>query len=163
MKKRLSGIFLIVALVIVIFLGLLAYLNQLPRPNQPPPASPPQIQTPMQTQIPQTQTPVVLQMYTYPKFYPEELAFDMSRIESISETKDANGNNLVTVQFTSTNPLTGFSSLVKQILELKKWTITQGKTEDTPQVVVATRGSETVTVDMSQSGSGTVVKINYRQ
>lgn len=145
MEKNKSIITSVVVLVVVIIFGVWIYS-----------------QKPL-SKTEQVATPDKVTDYTYPNYYPQELAFDFSRIEKISESKDENGKNMVVVEYTSINPIKSFVIMARQILEMKKWTITEGGTGDKPSVIVATRGTETVTVNLTENSKSTLVKVYYQQ
>ena len=85
----------------------------------------------------------------YPDTFPKELVFDMSPIDSIETGTSASGKSQVTAKYISPNPIGDFARAAKQMLELKKWTITAGKDDPLPKEIVATRGTEKVTVSLS--------------
>lgn len=84
----------------------------------------------------------------YPETFPKELVFDMSPIDSIETNTSVAGKTQITVKYVSVNPIGDFARAAKQMLELKKWTITTGKDNPLPKEIVATRGTEKVTVSL---------------
>ena len=114
-------------------------------------------QAKVQDLIPKPETKV------YPQSFPKELIFDMSAIDSVSSLALPGGKEQVTVKYVSVNPIGDFARGAKQILEIKKWTITTGKNDMLPKEIVATKDSQKVTVTLNPNDGKTAVTVVYEK